>query len=359
MVNPRFGIAEWYGRPVESLSDEERLRLAERQLLAKKDRTPIACPFLSRPDKTVACWKDSGVCSIRRYEMSSEGSHVMLSTTQGGIRTTCPSRFEERGEISDWIGEVVLGNKAAVSVGQMGFLKPTAFMGEPDTRVTSSVGRIDKILMVPRSSPLEWCAVEIQAVYFSGDSMRREYEALVKASGRLGFPAGKRRPDYRSSGPKRLMPQLQIKVPTLRTWGKKTAVVVDEDFFRNLGAMTTGDDLSSAEIAWFVVRYDLNARLQRGSVYYTTLTESSRALTAGRPPTKEEFESAIIAKLATSGPSPLEVPADEKFRHEAMMRALHRNSSRVEAELLRQRTNWWCVVISHNEVALESRNNRE
>jgi hypothetical protein len=36
------------------------------------------------------------------------------------------------------------------------------------------------------------------------------------------FPAVQRRPDFRSSGPKRLMPQLQIKVPTISRWGRRT-----------------------------------------------------------------------------------------------------------------------------------------
>jgi hypothetical protein len=65
-------------------------------------------------------------------------------------------------------------------------------------------------------------------VYFYGASMTAEFKMLRyhEAAG-VPFLAG-HRPDYRSSGPKRLMPQLQIKVPSLRRWGKKMAVVVDE-----------------------------------------------------------------------------------------------------------------------------------
>lgn len=40
------------------------------------------------------------------------------------------------------------------------------------------------------------------------------------------FPQVQRRPDLRSSGPKRLMPRLQIKVPTISRWGEEMAVVI-------------------------------------------------------------------------------------------------------------------------------------
>jgi hypothetical protein len=100
---------------------------------------------------------------------------------------------------------------------------------------------------------MRWAALEIQAVYFSGATMGAEFHLLRhhEATG-VPFPAGHRRPDYRSSGPKRLMPQLQIKVPSLRRWGKKMAVVVDEGFFGALGKMDEVKDVSNCDI---VIRY--------------------------------------------------------------------------------------------------------
>src|ERR1019366_5580815 len=72
----------------------------------------------------------------------------------------------------------------------------------------------------------------------------------------LPYPAAHRRPDWRSSGPKRLLPQLQTKTPTIRTWGKKIAVVVDEAFFNSLVGLDREKHLSNSEIAWFVVAYE-------------------------------------------------------------------------------------------------------
>src|SRR5262249_29127554 len=74
----------------------------------------------------------------------------------------------------------------------------------------------------PNADPLRWCALEIQAVYFSGKSMGREFAAIAQHEGlAIPFPAAHRRPDYRSSGPKRLMPQLQIKVPHCDGGGRR------------------------------------------------------------------------------------------------------------------------------------------
>src|SRR5436190_19309408 len=105
--------------------------------------------------------------------------------------------------------------------------------------------------------------------------MAFDFEAIRNsATTGLPFPTKTRRPDYRSSGPKRLMPQLQIKVPSLRRWGKKMAVVVDESFFRALGKMDAVPEPSNADIAWFIVELvpgGQTAKLQWKHVIYTTL----------------------------------------------------------------------------------------
>ena len=116
------------------------------------------------------------------------------------------------------------------------------------------------------------------------------------------FPRQIRRPDYRSSGPKRLMPQLQIKVPTLRRWGKKMAVVVDKHFFESLGHMEEVGDLSNGDIAWFTVDFqedDSGSRfkLVRNSVHVTTLERATEGLTGGSAVTLTEFEDGIRSKL--------------------------------------------------------------
>jgi hypothetical protein len=109
-----------------------------------------------------------------------------------------------------------------------------------------------------------------------------------------------------SSGPKRLLPQLQTKVPTIRTWGKKMAVVIDEAFFGSLVGLEREKHLSNSEIAWFVVGYDPKPggwTLIPREVVFTKLDASVKSLTAGVPLSKERFEEQLREKLKTTAPS--------------------------------------------------------
>jgi hypothetical protein len=98
-----------------------------------------------------------------------------------------------------------------------------------------------------------------------------------------------------------LMPQLLVKVPTLRRWGKKMAVVIDEDFFAELGRMDRVPDISNCDVAWFIVRFEENRdafTVQRKEVFLTTLESSQSGLVAAKPVSKEQFERRIRTKLS-------------------------------------------------------------
>ncbi len=116
----------------------------------------------------------------------------------------------------------------------------------------------------------------------------------MKTLKRYNFRQGNRRPDFRSSGPKRLMPQLQIKVPSLRRWGKKIAVVVDKSFFQSIAPMPEVDHLTNADIIWVIVNYEGESKkLKIIDKIYTTLEGSVKGLTAGIPISKQDFEKKI------------------------------------------------------------------
>jgi len=161
---------------------------------------------------------------------------------------------------------------------------------------------VDKVLVTSEGQQLKWCALEMQAVYFSGRAMELDFKEMRTWSGPgLPFPSVVRRPDFRSSGPKRLMPQLQIKVPTISRWGKKVAVVVDSAFWNSLAEMREVRDLSNAEIAWFVVAYGEPVAgrfsLKRHKVHFTTLSHAVEGLTGGTPISLDRFESEIRARM--------------------------------------------------------------
>ncbi len=286
-----YGIGEWYGRLFTGLSSDERRRLARMQSQPRDKRRRIPCPFRSTPEGEVACSKEGGVCSLRKYQETRQGV-IVPEGPEGNLCTTCPSRFHEGRMVFHWIADTLLGCEDPIVLGEIDFLQGAE--GE-------AVGRIDNILVHPDLEPLRWCALEMQAVYFSGAAMRSEYEHLSRSKAEaLELPHGKRRPDYRSSGPKRLMPQLQIKVPTLRRWGQKMAIVVDESFFAAMGDMEQVDDVSNGDIVWFVVGYDVTgtaAQIAARELVVTTLESSVVGLTGGQPVSKEEFEASIRERV--------------------------------------------------------------
>lgn len=98
------------------------------------------------------------------------------------------------------------------------------------------------------------------------------------------------------------MPQLQIKVPTLRRWGKKMAVVVDIGFWESLWPMRQAKHITNADIVWFVVGYEEDAkagryRLKKHEIFLTTLEDAVEGLTGGIPVSLDEFEKSIRGKL--------------------------------------------------------------
>jgi hypothetical protein len=255
---------------------------------------------MSRNEEKVTCNKQGGVCCLRLYEETERPGYAHPACgDQGRYVTVCPNRFDENGIIYEWIGSEILQDPEPRVLNEIGFLEAVKPLVD---RSRDDVGRIDNVLVSLRGDSLSWCALEKQAVYFQGDAMGKEWPAIRSSTEDcLPFPVATRRPDYRSSGPKRLMPQLQIKVPTLRRWGKKMAVVIDESFFDALGDMEQVKDISNCDIAWFVVRYESTSEgvvLRRKCTVFTTLERAVEGLTAGNPVSLSTFEDRIREKLA-------------------------------------------------------------
>jgi hypothetical protein len=212
-LTPRFGIGEWFGKVLTQMDATERRYYASEVLKEKKLRDQQPCPFQPRK-QDANCTKEGGVCSLRLYsykadEKTGRATGEPIYGPQGELRATCPYRFHEALDVFHWVGETLLGDSYPKLVGEVGFLEASA---TTDAEGGDDVGRIDMVLVSNKpvkGAPMEWCALEIQAVYFSGDAMRGEFKAFADETvDWVIFPAGRRRPDYRSSAPKRLMPQL-------------------------------------------------------------------------------------------------------------------------------------------------------
>lgn len=297
-----YSLCEWFGEDVVHLDAAARRSLAKQVLSTQPQKAN--CPFHPRG----VCNKKGGVCTLRLYRQEDNGP----VQAAGSPVCVCPNRFYQGGLVRRWVGEVMLQTSEPVVLTEIGFLqrlRPAPEAAGLDSQ-GRAIGRIDCVLLHPSRNPLDWCALEMQAVYFSGAAMSAEFALLAQTqTDDFPFPAKERHPDWRSSGPKRLLPQLQTKTPAIRTWGKKVAVVVDEPFFQSLAGLEREKHLSNAEIVWFVVGFDWDRtswRLAKREVVCTKLEASVKALTGGVPLSKEEFEAQLLNKLRGIAPdSPL------------------------------------------------------
>ncbi len=288
-MSARYGIAEWYGRSLTGLSRTERQHLAE---IALTNGPAPPCPFQKnlRP-----CRKRGGVCSLQRYRKSADGQ---LGLPEGAPVIVCPSRFEEQQLLVVWLAEIVgFSRKDAMLAREIPFMH--------GTETGKAAGKIDMVVASSASKDeLKWYGLEIQAVYFSGPGMTSEFENQRDCARALPpFPDAIRRPDWRSSSAKRLMPQLQIKVPTLRRWGSKLAVAVDGPFFDSLGGVASdySRDLNDGDVIWLIpeLKRQTDGRYQLSAGHWEALTleASTNKLLAAETVRRDTFEQNLKTKL--------------------------------------------------------------
>ena len=292
----RYGIHEWFGISVSKLTAAQRNQHLKSAVA--KNVLAHACPFAAALIPDATCSKPGGVCTLRKYEEID--GHVTVSAE--APVTVCPQRFLQDLNLLRWAGSVMLQSDHPIAIKEIPFLAKLD-KNDSDDGDGKKAGRIDWVLVHPKTKAgLKWCAIESQAVYFSGRSMVSEFESWAIAKpGSTPFPTETRRPDYRSSGPKRLAPQLQVKVPELRNWGAKTAVIVDEYFFSQMSALpelrgSTDDRLANADVVWLVAKYE-NGKLIPSRTVFSRLDDSIRALNATRPVGKTAFEAEIQSTL--------------------------------------------------------------
>lgn len=285
-MSSRYGIAEWFGEPFAEISTARRRQLAAHALNVTED--VALCPF---QEGEVRCNKNGGVCSIQLYEDKTDSKTAgRLGHQAGPAVITCPQRFSQGDLIARWLAEIA-GYKSIF------LAREVPFMRSPTTG--RAAGKIDMVLASDQNAD-NWLGLEVQAVYFSGLAMESEFKLLQQDRDPVPpAPLEVRRPDWRSSSAKRLMPQLQVKVPTLRRWGTKLAVAVDLPFFEAIGGIseTPSQDLDEGDIIWLVPRVSEAYRLERGHWEVLSLEASSKKLLAAEPVKRREFEQTLRAKL--------------------------------------------------------------
>ena len=232
-------------------------------------RRTAYCPFLER-----ACTKQSatnplGICSY---------------TDDSVATVVCPARFREGGRI------FVDAARAAFGSGRSVLAVPEVKLLElPSTQ--KKIGKIDYVigLLDGMGELVDFAAVEVQAVYISGGSTRAPFEHYLRTGG--NHSDARRRPDYRSSAQKRLMPQLSLKVPVFRRWGKRFFVAVDASFFNALPKLRLVPE-DNAEISWLVYPFARSAdgfSMGEPTVHHTQWDDVLTSLREGNAPTREEL----------------------------------------------------------------------
>ena len=265
---------------------ERRKQLAEHALGLTTEPPP--CPFQRG---NARCNKKGGVCSIQLYrKMSGSHSTDRLGERAGLPVITCPKRFSQGDLIPKWLAEIV-------GFAEVFLAREVPFMRSPATG--RPAGRIDLVL-AGNDSASQWFGLEIQAVYFSGTGMQADFELLRNDDESLPpEPLAIRRPDWRSSSAKRLMPQLQVKAPTLRRWGTKLAVAVDLPFFEAIGGASgnPSHDFGDGDIIWLVSHVSEEYQLESVHWEVLSLEDSSDKLLAAETIRRGEFEEALRARL--------------------------------------------------------------
>lgn len=295
-----WGICEWYGTRIDLLSADQRRKAAEDSLSNK----PVSelehhCPFVQHLQPGAKCNKSGGVCSIRPYGEGQDGISPAA---------TCPRRLlaqDENGrDVFDLLASECFGQQSNDSYA---LVREVPFLDKVDRDGKArgaKAGRIDWVLVSdPDQSPSDWLAIETQAVYFSGGGMEVDFQMYATSPEKLNVTSKNRRPDWRSSGAKRLSPQLSAKSPVMRRWGKKVAVVVDQGFFDELSKFKNDDiDFDNSEVVWVVVKYDSQMSISVAIERYAELDESVDALQATRPVVKSKFEKDLIAEVSKRSP---------------------------------------------------------
>ena len=255
-------------------------------LITQKKRGPAGgrklCPFRNAP-----CTKSSkvdpiGICSL------SDGREAA---------SLCPVRFVER--------DVIFTDAAGLAFGEnirFGIFPEVRILkienSQPKRHVTK-IGKVDYLLgKIEGEQVVDFAAVEVQAVYFSGDEIRSPLQYYIKNRS-LDLQNSDRRPDFRSSAQKRLVPQLQLKVPVFRRWGKKFFVVVDSQFFKSLPVFLQTTRANS-EVTWLSYPLEQSGKdytIGKAKINYSEWDEVRNALREGTPPDPEEVVAELQNKL--------------------------------------------------------------
>jgi len=185
------------------------------------------------------------VLSITRQELIAQRAVLQIRSVsvqflkRNKIVATCPVRFREDFQIISDAADFFFPGRKYVALTEA---RLKDMHGKSAGNIDIVIASIDK-----NGEIMDFGAVEVQAVYVTGNvrNVFEKYMENPKANYKMEWPAKNYpSPDYLSSSRKRLAPQLIYKGGILHKWGRKMAVVVDENFFDQLPELKGVDNFS-------------------------------------------------------------------------------------------------------------------
>ena len=293
---PKNPLAEVFGYPVDNMTQD-----------ANNHRRGRLCPFHN--SSGINCTKSSatdpiGVCTV--FDRSK-------------VVATCPVRFREDFQIVSDAADFFFPNANYVALTE----------ARLKDKHQKSAGNIDIVIAAvdKRGEILDFGAVEVQAVYITGNvrNVFEKYMKNPKKNQAMEWPAKNYpSPDYLSSSRKRLAPQLIYKGGILHKWGRKMAVVVDENFFAQLPELEEVDK-EAADIAWMVYGFQKKGdrySMRRKGIRYTKFESALATMTTAEVGDVSDFVEYLKDRIAkgktmgtpmSSGISPDVEPLPDSF----------------------------------------------
>ena len=257
-------------------------------------------------DQSSSAWdaRESKHCRFRDSPCtkSSKTNPLGICTLSDGssAASLCPARFLERDRIFKDAATIAFG--AGVKFGVFPEIRILEIAAKSDQQRAQKIGKVDFLIgRIESDKVTDFAAVEIQAAYFSGTSLKPAFQQYITTRSMNGIDTN-RRPDFRSCAQKRLIPQLQLKIPVFRRWGKKFFVVVDSEFFGSLPTFPE-TTVSNSELTWLaypIAKRGSMFELSSPRIVYSDWDDVQNSLREGKAPETSEIVSELQAKL--SGP---------------------------------------------------------
>ena len=290
---------EVYGYKPDATTPEAKAQRRERWWdVSTGERCAAECPYKGGPcnkstttdDEYVDGTRATGVCSLN------EGDYPYI---------VCPERFRADGVFEGIVDHVFDDHDAP---------EWERFSEEriPTTR-DKVAGNVDHVVTVHEDGDvIDFAGIEVQATYFSGGAYRPEFYEYMEQIDDDGdpqyVPEGTRRPDFRSCGDKRLIPQVRQKGNIFNEWGRDFAVVLDTALWDYLPAIPEAD--GEPNFYFFVYKledagdkFDLTLDTVRETTYSQVISRFEMD-DEGRP-SESKYKQALSEKVAerVAGPS--------------------------------------------------------